>query len=123
MAPTSSVFRFEEFARDIYRETSNAHRQPFLLPALYGGELVHEYESLFVLEAPSVSFTEARWRPCNTAEKAIQNHRRIFLDWAYRGKLTYLFKTLFRTSSADFYRRFYVTDVWKDAAFKKGWRI
>ena len=119
MASTVSPFRFEEFAKDIYREISNAHRQPFLLPALYGGEFSEElYEALFVLEAPSVSFTEARWKQCNTAEDAIRNHRRIFLDWAYSGKQAHLFN-LFMTSSTDFYRRFYVTDVWKDAAFRE----
>jgi hypothetical protein len=124
MSSTSSVFRFEEFAKDIYREIPNAHRQPFLLPALYGGDCAAEYEALFVLEAPSVSFTEDHWRQRSTPEPedangAIKNHRRIFLEWAYNGKQAYLFKSLFMTSSADFYRRFYVTDVWKDAAFRE----
>lgn len=122
MAPTLPVFPFEDFARDIYRERSNVHSQPFLLPALYGGELVEEYEALFVLEEPSVPFTEARWKQCNTTEAAIRNHRQIFLDWAYRGIRALLFKSLFTTVEYDLFKRFYVTDVWKDAAFKENRR-
>ena len=129
MHSTSTSFDFTEFARNIYRENPKAHQQPFLLPALYGGEADQTYEALFVLQDPSVSFTEKLWRPCDTTEMAIQTHRAIFLDWAHRDNQAYLFKSFDRTvsedsplspvglSSTDFFRRFYVTDVWKDAAF------
>jgi hypothetical protein len=134
MHSTSSSFDFTEFARNIYREKHTAHQQPFLLPALYGGESSQTYEALFVLEAPSVSFTEKLWRPCDTTEIAIQTHRAIFLDWAYRGKQAYLFRSFDQMSlenvpysptelpKPEFFRRFYVTDVWKDAAFKENRR-
>jgi hypothetical protein len=131
MQSTLTSFDFTEFARNIYREKLEAHRLPFLLPALYGGELSQNYEALFVLEAPSVSFTEKHWRPCHTTEMAIQTHRAIFLKWAYRSKRAHLFKSLEQTdsestllspiglSNTEFFRRFYVTDIWKDAAFMK----
>lgn len=123
MQLTSTSFDFNEFARTIYREVPHAHQQPFLLPALYGGALNQSYEALFVLEEPSVPFTEKHWKPCHAPEIAIQTHREIFLKWAYRGKQAHLFSMFEQQGSADcrkkkFFARFYVTDIWKDAAFK-----
>lgn len=118
--PTCKPFDFHEFAKCIYEETAEVHQQSFFLPALYGGEASERFEVLFVLEAPSVSFTEYRWSPCSTTAIAIQNHRAIFFDWAYSGKQAHLFR-LFDpapSTSAEFFRRFYVTDIWKDAEFK-----
>src|SRR5688500_12715179 len=86
-----SHFDFADFARTIYSEKSGAHAEPFLLPALYGGSATDGYEAVFVLEAPSVSFTEARWKRCDSANIAVQQHRRIFHEWAYRGKAAHLF--------------------------------
>ena len=130
MNSTTTPFDFTEFAQDIYRQISDAHPQPFLLPALYGGISDQTYDALFVLEAPSVSFTEKRWLSCSTPEEAIQIHRAIFFDWAFRGKQAHLFSSIYRTGSnydspaptkitiVEFFSRFYVTDIWKDAAFK-----
>jgi hypothetical protein len=118
--PRCTPFDFYGFAKGIYEETAGVHPQSFFLPALYGGESSERYEVLFVLEAPSVSFTEYRWSPCYTTEKAIQNHRAIFFDWAYSGKQAHLFRLFDPTpsTSAEFFQRFYVTDMWKDAEFK-----
>jgi hypothetical protein len=134
MSSTRRLFDFTEFARRIYLDRPDAHRHPFLLPALYGGESSQRYEALFVLQDPSVSFTEHHWKPCETAEMAIRTHRTIFLEWAHRGKQSHLFR-LFEeslssgakpspigTASKGFFRRFYVTDIWKDAAFKQNGR-
>jgi len=129
MNPTLTSFDFTEFARNIYQETPELHEQSFLLPALYGGESGQSYEALFVLEAPSVSFTEKRWSPCNTIEEAIQKHRAVFFEWAFSGKQAHLFRSFAQMAFGDsllsqvelttreFFRRFYVTDVWKDALF------
>jgi hypothetical protein len=123
MSGTVSGFDFLAFAREIYTERPSAYASKrFLLPALYGGEAVAEYEALFVLEAPSVSFTEARWTPCTSTEDAVRNHRRIFADWACRGKQVYLFQHLFLPSKENFYKRFYITDIWKDSAFNENKR-
>ena len=93
---TKTPFDFPAFAKYIYEEITGVHSQPFLLPALYGGESSQHYEVLFVLQAPSVSFTEDRWMPCDTTEMAIQNHRAIFFDWAYSdsGNQAHLFRLL-----------------------------
>ena len=84
-----------------------------------------------MLEAPSVPFTEKRWRPCHTVQKAIENHRGIFLEWARSEKQIHLFSAFDRKhsknallspillSTREFFSRFYVTDIWKDAGFKK----
>lgn len=112
-------FDFREFARNIYQEHFSIHPEPYLLPALYGGESSYIYEALFVLQAPSVSFTETRWRQCNNPETAIQQHRAIFLDWAYRGYQFHLFTAFGPEPSINFFRRLYVTDVWKDAGISK----
>jgi hypothetical protein len=120
-------FNFTEFARSIYTESARVHPEPFLLPACYGGEQTETYEALFVLEAPSVPFTERRWCTCGTVEAAIQMHREVFIKWAYRGKPAQLFTAVDKLllndalpplNRSDFFRRYYVTDLWKDAAFK-----
>jgi hypothetical protein len=48
----SSAFDFFTFASQIYKERSGAHATPYLLPALYGGELGpnEPYEALFILQ-------------------------------------------------------------------------
>jgi hypothetical protein len=92
MSRTRQPFDFAEFAHRIYLERPNEANQPFLLPALYGGESRGRYEAMFVLEAPSASFTRARWEPCSTPQEAIAIHRRIFLDWAHRELLPTLLR-------------------------------
>jgi hypothetical protein len=122
-------FDFKAFARAIYRERPAAHPQRLLLPALYGGEDGQRYEALFVLQEPSIQFTVQRWKACGSVEMAIQLHRSIFLDWAFMGKQAHLFEALWRrtgrgtsisrpeAAGKKFFRRFYVTDIWKDARF------
>jgi len=110
-------FNFVEFAATIYRENPQAYVEPFLLPALYGGEVCREYEAMFVLQAPSLKFTLQYWGdPCDTDENAIERHRQIFLKWAYMPKSFQI--DLFRSfdpTGSTFFQRFYVTDLWKDA--------
>lgn len=117
-----SKFTFLNFAKAIYHDKTSAHQIPFLLPALYGGNLGQAdkpYEALFVLQDPKVSVTEDGWRkftqPCDTVEKAIQRHREIFLGWAYKSNSNqaFLFER-FSPRGADLFQRFYVTDIWKD---------
>jgi hypothetical protein len=125
-------FNFTEFARQIYDENPRGDEENFLLPALYGGELGHgdtsgKFKALFVFIAPSVSFTEKRWTPCTTPEEAIKRHRESFFQWAFtepkQTELADLFRCLVSApvcaSSEDFFRRVYVTDIWKDADDKK----
>ena len=122
MSSALPAFRFEEFAADIYRELPNAHRQPFLLPALYGGSLdqrrepVQKYEILFGFSTPSVAFTERRWpTQCDNSKDAVEFHRRIFFKWAYAGVQAYLFRSLYENQDFEiFWQRFYVTNLWKD---------
>ncbi|MDQ1612124.1 MAG: hypothetical protein QOG00_2055 [Pyrinomonadaceae bacterium] len=108
------MFDFTEFARSIYDKWPPAHERPYLLPALYGGEPTMMYDAMFVLEAPSVPFTEDRWESCYSVEAAIRIHRKVFLVWASQGYCSILFRT-FLTTPTDFFERVYVTDVWKDA--------
>jgi hypothetical protein len=117
-------FNFPLFASDIYREAAGLCSPPFMLPALYGGETADRYTALFVLEAPSVSFTEERWKPCSNVADAIRVHRSIFFAWASQRIPGKLFSALDRIlspqdvpadSSSEFFRRYYVTDTWKDA--------
>ncbi len=122
-------FDFLAFARRIYREKRRVHPKRFLLPALYGGDSRRRFEAVVVLEAPSVQFTVDRWKACGSAEQAVQCHREIFIDWAFRGKQAHLFQALSENgltsstaphrvrSRVTFFRRFYITDVWKDAGF------
>lgn len=124
------AFDFTAFARKIYSENPGAHKQEFLLPALYGGEIDHgdtscKFKALVIFIAPSVSFTEDRWTTqCTTVEKAITRHREIFFDWAFnepkQAELAELFRGLTSASACvsakDFFRCVYITDIWKDAA-------
>ncbi len=124
------AFDFTAFARKIYSETSGAHKQQFLLPALYGGEIDHgdasgKFKALVIFIAPSVSFTEDRWTTqCTSVEKAITRHREIFFDWAFnelkQAELAELFRSLIGASACvsapEFFRHVYITDIWKDAA-------
>lgn len=126
MPSIPSEFSFVDFARKIYSEMPNPTR--FLLPALYGGALdqrheqVRSYKILFVLIAPSVPFTERSCGSdrCHTVEDAIQNHRRIFLHWAYGSPETaYLFKSLCGEQNSNFYESVYVTDLYKDGVDRR----
>ncbi|SPF50615.1 hypothetical protein SBA4_4450002 [Candidatus Sulfopaludibacter sp. SbA4] len=124
------AFDFTAFAQKIYSENPEAHKQEFLLPALYGGEIDHgdtssKFKALVILIAPSVSFTADRWTTqCTTVEKAITRHREIFFDWAFsepkQAELAQLFRGLISASACacaqDFFRRVYITDIWKDTA-------
>ena len=105
-----------------------AIEEKFLLPALYGGATIYgeascPFEVLVVLEAPSKDFTKKLWRArCASPEEAIDMHREIFFQWAFKKQT--LQAELFRglvgePSRADFFRRLYITDVWKDAAFRE----
>jgi len=129
---------FGSFARQVYGDTPDIYLQPlplevgesFMLPAVYGGEategvLDSSFEFLVVLEGPSLSFTKRRWKTlwsveCATADEAVCRHRRIFFEWATVGPQADLFRLLVRESSTveEFFRRLYITDVWKDAAFQ-----
>ncbi|MGO9095482.1 MAG: hypothetical protein ACLQGV_09690 [Bryobacteraceae bacterium] len=105
-----------------------ALEERFLLPALYGGEEGQEsetFEAMVVLEAPSVPFTRKEWKtwaaPCATPEEAISRHRKIFFKWAFAERCSAeLFGGLLGGTPAtaeEFFRRLYITDIWKDAAF------
>jgi hypothetical protein len=123
---------FTEFVRPIHREKANTHSQKFLLPAVYGGRLgsnMRRFHALFVLQDPSLKFTEERWnqkvgKECQTTEMAIEAHRSIFVDWANRDNQAYLFRFFYQLfypeysdehlpSVEEFFGLFYVTDVWK----------
>ena len=129
---------FGRFARQVYADAPDIYLEPlrleggeeFMLPALYGGEATEggpdsAFEFLVVLEGPSVSFTRKRWKTlwsvgCATAAEAVCRHRRIFFEWASLAPQAELFSVLGIESSTveDFFRRLYITDVWKDAAFQ-----
>jgi hypothetical protein len=101
-----------------------AIEEKFLLPALYGGDASDGdmFEALVVLEAPARPFTKERWKtPCATPEEAVSRHRKIFFEWAFRGLQAELFYGLVgRPPTPEiFFRRLYITDVWKDAAFSE----
>jgi len=124
------AFDFSAFARKIYSENPHAHKEVFLLPALYGGEIDHDdtsrkFKALVVFIAPSVPFTEVRWTTqCASVEMATTRHREIFFNWAFRNPkqphLAELFCGLSGASACvsakDFFRSVYITDIWKDAA-------
>jgi hypothetical protein len=121
------AFDFLAFAAQIYEEVPASAHGRFALPALYGGETTPECQAVFVLEAPSVPFTVARWQKCANAEDAVRRHRAIFYEWASLRTPGKLFAALDRKiceqlepvdSERAFFRRFYITDIWKDAAFK-----
>jgi hypothetical protein len=124
-------FDFRDFACKIYAEKPRIYLAPspvregeeFLLPALYGGVADHgkTFAALVVLEGLSEPFTKARWKTqCATPEEAINQHRKIFFQWAFRGPQARLFLGLVGEPSTveDFFRQLYITDVWKDGAFK-----
>jgi hypothetical protein len=113
------------YAEDVRTVTE----ERFLLPAVYGGEVGTEklrttFEALVILEAPSVPFTREEWKkyksPCATPADAIDRHRKIFFKWAFDKQLPRkLFTGLLRDEPAtpeEFFRRLYITDIWKDAA-------
>lgn len=124
--PYESVPEFTHinFATAIYHDKPKLHREPFLLPGLYGGELCqgdHPYRAMLVFEAPSITFTERHWRQnrwtnCTSVATAIKQHRETFLAWAYdpNSKQARLFFDRLSPSRKCFFRRFYVTDIWKD---------
>jgi hypothetical protein len=103
------------------RQKPEAHSVPYLLPALYGGELNgngEQYEALFVLQDPSLGETERNWRRCETPEEAVQLHRSIFTGWAFKlstnqCRLFQTFSGAFGKTENPFFKRFYVTDIWK----------
>lgn len=125
-----SVFDFLEFARGVYSDPRRpaVGEAKYVLPAFYGGlsdGVGKEYEALVVLESPSKKFTKDRWNsPCNNLEDAIKRHREIFFQWAFdrsTGQQAEVFEVLVgRPSTAkEFFRRLYITDVWKDWEFKE----
>jgi hypothetical protein len=115
------------------QDLRNATEEKFLLPALYGGESApgagehKSFEALVVLEAPSVSFTRKEWKtwvtPCASAAEAINRHRKIFFKWAFAERQQEeLFGGLLGGKPATwevFFRRLYITDIWKDASFTR----
>ena len=132
---------FEAFATQIYN--TPPPYTPYLWPALYGGETTpgHEYEVLFVFSAALSRLTlwRKKWPPnseCGSTIDAIWTHRCIFFQWVRSSPSTALFELFGRrrpidwagSSSStnlfdlsrevspitDFYKRFYITDVWKD---------
>lgn len=120
-------FDFLGFAQSIYREKADIHREKYLLPALYGGQppdgkADRKFKAMVVLEAPSLSFTEKRWRSgCQNVDDAIDMHRQIFFDWAQTGDQAALFRLLAPgvAKMEEFFQTLYITDVWKDALFAK----
>jgi hypothetical protein len=132
-APPTAAFNFTDFARQVYSENPDIYVEPlrieenFLLPALYGGEAGHgetsgKFKALVVLQDPLLSFTKKLWTTqCATPEEAINRHRKIFFQWAFsKPEPAALFRGLAGEPSTaeDFFRRLYITDVWKDAAFR-----
>jgi hypothetical protein len=129
---------FGSFAKQVYADATEIYLEPlpldagerFLVPALYGGDAPEgdpdcTFEFLVVLEGPSVSFTRKRWKTlwsveCATADEAVCRHRQIFFEWASLEPQAELFRVLVHESSTveEFFRRVYITDVWKDAAFQ-----
>jgi hypothetical protein len=126
-----SAFDFFTFASQIYRERTAAHPTPYLLPALYGGELRADesYEALFILQDPSKSYTANSWKACKTVQEAIVRHRSIFRSWAFEPEShqailfsKFNMQPARRKRRRSFYERFYVTDVWKDGQREEYWR-
>ena len=114
------------------QDVRTAIEEKFLLPALYGGDAgqgqaTKSFEALVVLEAPSVPFTRKEWKtwaaPCTSPAEAINRHRKIFFKWAFaEQRHAELFSGLLGGKPAtaeEFFRRLYITDIWKDAAFTK----
>src|SRR5579872_178067 len=119
---------FTDFARTIYYDQSRPvvhKKEPFILPAFYGGELPpgeegNKFKALVVLQNPLFTFTKRQWGPpCDTVEKAIKKHRKIFFSWLpCNPDLEDLFHHILGqkpSSSEEFFRLVYVTDIWKDA--------
>jgi len=125
-----TVFDFTCLATRIYSEKRGLHKSDFLLPALYGGEPTKgaangRFNALVVLEEPSLSETEAGWLgACESVEEAIGRHREIFFGWASKGLQAELFDTIVgKLSKPDFFRRLYITDVWKGGGFSPRRRV
>jgi hypothetical protein len=110
---------FDAFASEIHNTPAPA--TPFLWPALYGGEAVpgQKYEVMFVfLKAlDKKEEWQKTWltEQCCCATEATRTHRCIFFDWAFSSPSAALFD-LFgeRRPIREFYKRFYITDLWKD---------
>jgi hypothetical protein len=123
---------FDKFAAQIY---ATRPVTPYLWPALYGCEANsgRKYEVLFVFKTalPRLDLWRTKWPPnseCGSHIHATWTHRRIFFDWARSSPSKQLFELfgsidwalstdLFseeHRSIMDFYKRFYITDVWKD---------
>lgn len=126
----SSVFNFLNFAAQVYKERPAAHPTPYLLPALYGGDSGpnDQYETLFILQDPSKTYTEDNWRPCHSVNDAIERHRWIFRSWAFEpGTNQAILFSKFnqqrpsRRNRRSFFQRFYVTDIWKDCIPENYW--
>jgi hypothetical protein len=125
-----AVFDFTELATRIYSEKKGLHKSDFLLPALYGGEPSKEaaygrFKALVVLEEPSLPETEAGWvGACESVKGAIGRHREIFFRWASKGLQAELFDAIVgKLSEGDFFRRLYITDVWKGGGFSPRRRV
>jgi hypothetical protein len=99
--------------------------EPFILPAFYGGDLPpgeegNKFKALVVLQNPLFTFTKRQWGPpCDSVEKAIKTHRKIFFSWLPSNPdLEELFHHILGKkplSPEEFFRLVYVTDIWKDA--------
>jgi hypothetical protein len=123
-----TAFNFTDFARAIYvdpNRPADGEEEPYVLPALYGGELAEgkdKFEALVVFQNPLFPFTKEQWNTqsqCAGPEEAIKRHRKIFFRWlaGKDAELGELFRLLADNPSnpEDFFRRVYVTDIWKDA--------
>src|ERR1700690_4299473 len=118
----SVPFDFTVFARDVYSKYSGCGEEQFLLPDLYGGETSGTFKALVVLQNPLFPRTQQLWRQmwptrCATPDEAVRRHREIFFQWALGSAFVDLFR--FRagdpSTAEEFFRRIYVTDIWKDA--------
>jgi hypothetical protein len=101
-------FDFLAFAKQIHGEIGTSlDKEPYLLPALYGGELgpnSDRFDAIIVLHEPLLSLTrELSGEPnCSTTETALQRHRNIFVHWAYRRQPFHFFTFLDEIHSHDF---------------------
>jgi hypothetical protein len=126
--PPPSTFDFMDFARMIYADPDKpavAEQEKYILPALYGGDLgggggSNKFKALVVMQNPLFTITKQLWKECTTPEQAVKRHREVFFQW-WRRKSNPELAELFRifvdkpSTAEEFFRRVYVTDIWKDA--------
>jgi hypothetical protein len=110
----SALKRGEE---EIAQTTKNAFQQRGKPERL--GTDYKPYEALFVLLDQSKRFTGLRRQPYMTSEEVIEEHRRIFLQWAYKeGSNQAILFNSFGPGDYDFFLRFYVTDCWRNGTVR-----